>query len=171
MPDSRRAVSTGDMDGRLSGHAFGMVETRGLVGAIEAADAMLKAASVTLVGIERTQAALITVQIAGETAAVRSSVDAGVAAAARVGEVLASHVIPRPSDEVHAMQFGRARETSSASAPSFTGVTTARTVDLEDMTVRELRALARDMDDAPIQGRAIARATKQARMDALRGIV
>lgn len=148
-----------------------MIETRGLVAAIEAADAMLKAASVTLVGIERTVAALITVQITGETAAVRSSVDAGVAAAGRVGEVLSSHVIPRPSDDVRSMQFGDTEETSAVSAPSFTGVTVARTVDLDEMTVRELRALARDLEDAPIQGRAIARATKQELIDALRTVV
>lgn len=145
-----------------------MIETRGLVGAVEAADAMLKAASVTLVGFERTVAALITVQITGETAAVRSSVDAGVAAARRVGEVLSSHVIPRPSDDVRSMQFGAAPETSAASAPSFTGTTVVKSVDLDEMTVRELRALARDLDDAPIQGRAIARATKQELIDALR---
>ncbi|NNF04517.1 MAG: BMC domain-containing protein [Rhodothermales bacterium] len=148
-----------------------MIETRGLVAAVEAADAMLKAASVSLAGIERTQAALITVQITGETAAVRSSVDAGVAAAERVGHVVSSHVIPRPSDDVCAMQFEDTGETYQGSAPSFTGVTTVSSVDLERMTVRELRALARDTEDSPIQGRAIARATKQELLDALRTVI
>lgn len=167
MPASRRAESTPGQ----SRVAYGMIETRGLVGAIEAADAMLKAANVTLVGLERTVAALITVQITGETAAVRASVDAGVAAAQRVGDVLASHVIARPSDDVRAMQFGADPKTSTASSPSFTGSTSAVTVDLDEMTVRELRSLARDLDDAPIQGRAIARATKQELIDALRPLV
>lgn len=167
MPASRRAESTPGHGGM----AYGMIETRGLVGAIEAADAMLKAASVTLVGLERTVAALITVQITGETAAVRSSVDAGVAAARRVGDVLASHVIPRPSDDVCSMQFGANPKSTSASPPTFTGSTSVKSVDLDEMTVRELRALARDLDDAPIQGRAIARATKQELIDALRPVV
>ena len=155
-----------------STHAYGMVETRGLVGALEAADAMLKAADVHLVGIERTQAALVTVQVTGETAAVRSAVDAGVASAGRVGQVLSSHVIPRPSDDVRAMQFGRAEKVLSGTATPFVGATAAREpVDIDSMTVRELRAFARDVEDSPIQGRAIARATKQELLDALRPLV
>jgi microcompartment protein CcmL/EutN len=147
-----------------------MVETRGLIAAIEAADAMLKAASVRFQGMERTTAALVTVQITGETAAVRSSVDAGVAAARRVGEVLSSHVIPRPSEGVHDMQFGKAAETSGSPQPSFTGETSARRVDLDEMTVRDLRSLARETEASPIQGREIARATKQELLDALRPV-
>ncbi len=73
-----------------------MVETRGLVGAIEAADAMCKAANVRLIGREKTNPALITIKIVGETAAVKTAVEAGAAAAARVGELVSTHVIPRP---------------------------------------------------------------------------
>jgi ethanolamine utilization protein EutM len=89
-------------------YALGLIETRGLVGAIEAADAMVKAANVQLVGRERVDAALITVKIVGETAAVRSAVDAGSAAAKRVGELVSSHVIPRPSDEIEDLIFAKA---------------------------------------------------------------
>jgi ethanolamine utilization protein EutM len=89
-------------------YALGLIETRGLVGAIEAADAMVKAANVQLVGKERVDAALITVKIVGETAAVRSAVDAGSAAAKRVGELVSSHVIPRPSQEIEDLIFAKA---------------------------------------------------------------
>ena len=84
----------------MPGKALGMVETRGLVASIEAADAMVKAAKVTLVGKERAKAGLITIMVLGETAAVTSAVDAGVAAAQRVGELVSSHVIPRPDDQM-----------------------------------------------------------------------
>jgi microcompartment protein CcmL/EutN len=79
-------------------YALGMIETKGLVGAIEAADAMTKAAEVTLVGKERTGGGLILVKITGDVAAVRAAVDAGAAAAQRVGELVSTHVIPRPDD-------------------------------------------------------------------------
>ena len=80
--------------------ALGLVETRGLVAAIEAADAMVKAANVTLVGKETTNPALITIKIVGETAAVRSAVDAGSAAAKRVGVLVSTHIIPQPDDQM-----------------------------------------------------------------------
>jgi ethanolamine utilization protein EutM len=80
--------------------AIGMVETRGLVGAIEAADAMLKAATVSLVGLQRAQAGLVMALVTGEVAAVQSATEAGSAAAARVSEVVSVHVIPRPADQL-----------------------------------------------------------------------
>jgi microcompartment protein CcmL/EutN len=83
--------------------ALGLVETRGLVAAIEAADAMVKAANVTLVGKETTNPALITIKIVGETAAVRSAVDAGSAAAKRVGVLVSTHIIPQPDDQMIAL--------------------------------------------------------------------
>jgi len=89
-------------------YALGLVETRGLVGAIEAADAMVKTANVRLIGKERVDAALITIKIVGETAAVRSAVDAGASAAKRVGELISSHVIPRPSDGIEDLIFAKA---------------------------------------------------------------
>jgi len=80
--------------------ALGMVETKGLVGAIEAADAMVKAANVRLVGKEKIGSGLVTVMVRGDVGAVKASVEAGAAAAKRVGELVSVHVIPRPHDEV-----------------------------------------------------------------------
>ena len=79
---------------------MGLVETRGLIGAIEAADAMVKAANVTLIGKEMIGSGLVTVMVRGDVGAVKASVDAGAAAAKRVGELVSVHVIPRPHDDV-----------------------------------------------------------------------
>jgi len=80
----------------MNGDALGMIETRGLVGAIEAADAMVKAANVRLIGYEKIGSAYVTVMVRGDVGAVKAAVDAGAAAAKRVGEVVSVHVIPRP---------------------------------------------------------------------------
>lgn len=80
--------------------ALGMIETRGLVGAIEAADAMVKAANVTLVGKDRAGGGLVTVMVRGDVGAVKAAVEAGADAAKRVGEVVSVHVIARPHSEV-----------------------------------------------------------------------
>ncbi|WP_308462439.1 propanediol utilization microcompartment protein PduA [Clostridium weizhouense] len=76
--------------------ALGMVETKGLVGAIEAADAMVKSANVTLVGYEKIGSGLVTVMVRGDVGAVKAATDAGAAAAQKIGEVVSIHVIPRP---------------------------------------------------------------------------
>lgn len=81
-------------------NALGMIETKGLVGAIEAADAMVKAANVTLVGKEKVGGGLVTVIVRGDVGAVKAATDAGAAAAERVGELISVHVIPRPHTEV-----------------------------------------------------------------------
>ena len=80
--------------------ALGMIETRGLVAAIEAADAMVKAANVTLIGSEKIGSGLVSVMVRGDVGAVKAAVEAGGAAAARLGEVIATHVIPRPHNDV-----------------------------------------------------------------------
>lgn len=80
--------------------ALGMVETRGLVGAIEAADAMVKAANVVLIGSEYVGGGFVTVMVRGDVGAVKAATDAGAAAAKRVGEVVSVHVIPRPHSDV-----------------------------------------------------------------------
>ncbi len=80
--------------------ALGMIETKGLVGSIEAADAMVKAANVTLVGKEHVGGGLVTVLVRGDVGAVKAATDAGAAAAQRVGELVSVHVIPRPHTEV-----------------------------------------------------------------------
>lgn len=80
--------------------ALGMVETKGLVGAIEAADAMVKAAMVELSGTERISAGFVTFFVQGEVGAVKAATDAGAAAARRVGELVSVHVIPRPHEQL-----------------------------------------------------------------------
>ncbi|MDR1249297.1 MAG: propanediol utilization microcompartment protein PduA [Treponema sp.] len=80
----------------MTQEALGMVETKGLVGAIEAADSMTKAANVSLVGYEKIGSGLVTVMVRGDVGAVKAAVDAGSAAAAKVGTVVSTHVIPRP---------------------------------------------------------------------------
>ncbi|HXE81477.1 MAG TPA: BMC domain-containing protein [Vicinamibacterales bacterium] len=82
------------------GEALGMIETRGLVGLIEAADAMVKAANVTIVGWEKVDAGLVTVLVRGDVGSVKAATDAGAAAARRVGELIGVHVIPRPADDL-----------------------------------------------------------------------
>ena len=80
--------------------ALGMVETRGLTAAIEAADAMTKAAEVTLVGTEKIGSGLVTVMVRGDVGAVKAAVEAGESAASKLGELVATHVIPRPHGDV-----------------------------------------------------------------------
>lgn len=80
--------------------ALGMIETKGLIGAIEAADAMVKAADVTLAGKEQIGAGLVTVMVRGDVGAVKAAVEAGAAAAKKVGELYGVHVIARPHSEV-----------------------------------------------------------------------
>lgn len=82
------------------GIALGMIETRGLVGAIEAGDAMVKAARVTLLGKEQIGGGYVTVMVRGDVGAVKAATDAGAAAAERVGELVSVHVIPRPHSDV-----------------------------------------------------------------------
>ena len=83
--------------------ALGMVETRGLVGAIGAADSMVKAANVKLIGKEQIGSGLVTVMVRGDVGAVKASVEAGASAAKRVGELYGVHVIPSPHDDVEAI--------------------------------------------------------------------
>ncbi len=168
--------------------AFGMVETRGLVGAIEAADAMVKTSNVRLVGKERTDPAMITIKIIGETAAVRSAVEAGAAAAARVGQLVSQHVIPRPAEGVEELIFAksflseeeiaalkggeslavRTEEESTddhadnvAFYPPQSNEREAYHAELMAMTVHELRAYARSVKGLSIYGRGISIANKE----------
>ena len=85
---------------RMSQEALGMVETRGLTAAIEAADSMVKAAQVTLIGTEKIGSGLVTVMVRGDVGAVKAAVEAGAANASRLGELVATHVIPRPHQDV-----------------------------------------------------------------------
>lgn len=92
--EERKEVKMAQLD------ALGMIETKGLIGSIEAADAMVKAANVELIGKERVGGGLVTVMVRGDVGAVKAATDAGAAAAQRVGELISVHVIPRPHIEV-----------------------------------------------------------------------
>jgi len=81
-------------------NALGLIETKGYVGCIEAGDAMVKAANVRIIGIERIGEGFVTVLVSGDVGAIKAAVDAGAAAAKRVGEVISIHVIPRPHDDI-----------------------------------------------------------------------
>lgn len=85
---------------KMSHEALGMIETRGLVAAIEAADAMVKAANVELIGTEKIGSGLVSVMVRGDVGAVKSAVEAGGCAATKLGEIIATHVIPRPHGDV-----------------------------------------------------------------------
>ncbi len=87
----------------MTGEALGIVETKGLVGSIEAADAMTKSANVTLVGYEKIGSGLVSTMVRGDVGAVKAAVDAGAAAAEKVGTVVSKHVIPRPHVDVEKM--------------------------------------------------------------------
>ena len=99
------------------GEALGMIETRGLIAMIEASDAMVKAAKVTLVGWEKIGSGYVTAMVRGDVAAVKAATDAGAAAARRVGELIAVHVIPRPHQSLE-----DARESSVSRLRDFTRV-------------------------------------------------
>lgn len=142
--------------------ALGLVETEGLVAGIEAADAMVKAAPVKLVGKEVTVAKLVTIKVVGETGAVHASVAAGVAAAERVGAVFSSHVIPRPHADVEKMTYSLVEP--PVEAPQETGG------DLEAMTVAELRRMARMKSEIGASGREISRASKRDLINMIRSL-
>ncbi len=145
-----------------SGQALGLIETRGLVGAIEAADAGTKAAAVEFVGSEYADAGLVTVYFRGTVAAVRAAVDAGAAGAERVGELVSVHVIPQPHSDLDIISDV---STDSDAPPERATVDPAR---LKTMRVVELRKAARRVREFPIKGREIARANREEILDGFR---
>jgi ethanolamine utilization protein EutM len=90
----------------MAGEALGLIETRGLVGAIEAADAMVKAANVHLLSVQKVGGGLVTVMVRGDVGAVKAATEAGAEAARTIGELVSVHVIPRPHAEVDAVLAG-----------------------------------------------------------------
>lgn len=144
--------------------ALGLVETRGLVGALEAADAGTKAADVRLLGTERADAGLVTVKFLGEVAAVKAAVDAGAAAAQRVGQLVAVHVIPRPHEEL-----GPVAEDDEGSDAPIARERLDRE-QLEQLKVVELRSLARRIATFPLKGRDVARAGRDELLAAFRAL-
>ncbi len=152
------------VDRGWSQEALGLVETRGLVGALEAADAGVKAADVRLLGTERADAGLVAVKFLGDVAAVKAAVDAAAAAAQRVGQLVAVHVIARPHEDIGPV----AEDDEGSDAP----LTRDRISDaqLEELKVVELRSLARRVDNFPIKGRDVARAGRDELLAAFRAL-
>ena len=148
--------------------ALGLIETKGLVGAIEAADAGLKAANVELLGSERADAGLVTVMFGGDVAAVRAACDAGAAAAGRVGQLVGVHVIPRPHPGLAAIEAdespGRAARVAGVPNGGFdlSALERAKVVDLRDM--------ARRVPNFPLKGRDVARASREELLAAFRSL-
>jgi microcompartment protein CcmL/EutN len=143
--------------------ALGLVETRGLVGAVEAADAMTKTADVRLVGYEVSSGGLICVKIVGEVAAVKSAVEEASNRAARIGELVSIHVIPRPDGELE----------ESIDAVTIPGSEEAvqynnDTMNLDFLSVTELRKIARETKGITIKGREISKANKNKLIKAIR---
>ncbi len=140
-------------------NALGLLETRGLVAAIEGADAMVKAANVKLLAKEYSGGGLVIILISGETGAVKSAVNAGAAAAEKIGELVGTHIIPRPdtftAEMIRQLIPGNA-ETSENSDR------------LESMTVNELRKIARDNPDIQLSGREISSASKETLLQLLK---
>lgn len=158
-------------------YALGMVETRGLVGSIEAADVMVKTANVRILDSEYIRNGFVTVKCIGEVAAVKAAVDAAAAAAQRVGHLIATHVIPRPAEEIESILRSTSLKTAAPEAnqapkPKPPAV---ETIDmfmasgdddeykeqLDAMTVHQLRTLAREVGGLSIAGRQISKANKK----------
>lgn len=163
-------------------YALGMVETRGLVGSIEAADVMVKTANVRLLDAEYIRNGYVTVKCVGEVAAVKAAVDAAATAAQRVGQLISSHVIPRPAADVEPIMRkadkglgpvapepdpAPAKKKSVPSVSDMPDMFQASAEDeryraqLEAMTVAQLRTLARKLGGLSIYGRQISKADKK----------
>lgn len=153
--------------------ALGMIETKGLVAAVEAADAMVKAANVALIGKEHVGGGLVTVMVRGDVGAVKAATDAGAAAAARVGELISVHVIARPHEELEPILPvsedktsvpGETTEPESSVKPAAEAAAPAAPIvenaDIESMSVVQLRKFARSMKEFPIEGREISKANR-----------
>ncbi len=167
--------------------ALGMIETRGLVAAIEAADAMVKAANVTLSCKEHVGGGLVTVMVRGDVGAVKAATDAGAAAAERVGELLSVHVIPRPHAELEDLLAGPTPSPDAPPAPDpepqrapvasteieqeeevVMDLDSLTDADLEGLAVVRLRAVARQMNLGSMTRKEIRFAKKEELLSAIR---
>jgi len=136
--------------------ALGLVETQGFVGAVEAADAALKAADVSLIRYELSTGGLVTVEFAGDVAAVQAAVEAGAAAASRVGQLISKHVIPRPHEELKKIIPSESGAVAPSSEPSHPPLPE----EVRSMTVVQLRKLARSLKGVGLSGRQISQARR-----------
>lgn len=149
-------------------YALGMIETKGLVAAIEAADTACKAANVKLIGKEYIGGGYVTIKIIGEVAAVKAAVDAGATSAQRVGELISVHVIPRPIDDLEMLIYPEKISKHISNDPShFDTIELPETRSpeelrsyLENLSVMQLRSLARKIEEIDLTGREISKATK-----------
>jgi ethanolamine utilization protein EutM len=125
VKDGSGLESGSDKEGLMASatlEALGMIETKGFVALVEASDAMVKAANVDLVGWEKIGSGLVTAFVAGDVAAVKAAVDAGAAAASRIGEVVSVQVIPRPHEDLGGvLTFAKASSTTSSKTPKSDG--------------------------------------------------
>lgn len=157
-----------------SRRALGMIETRGRVGASEAADAMAKAAFVDVLGTETIGGGWTTVFVRGDVGAVKAALDAGKAAAEKVGELVSVHIIPRPHEDLEPLlpaspeppRVSIPWEGGIAGTPAPSGMEewpqrADGTVDLERLSVPELRRYARTLPDFPLRGREISMADRE----------
>jgi microcompartment protein CcmL/EutN len=142
----------------MSRNALGLIETMGFVGVTEAADAAVKAAAVEIAVVEKVDGGLVSVQLLGDVAAVQAAVQAGAAAAERVGQLLTQHVIPNPHEDLF-RAFHRAPGGTRDSGG--TEGSLPDDIDLESLSVTELRRLARMASGLTIQGREISRANRE----------
>ena len=159
------------------GAALGLVETRGLIGVIEAADAATKAAAVDIISIERAKGGLVQVAFAGDVASVKEAVTAASERAAGVGELVSSHVIARPDSAVWKLLTGNSEDTVQEKTDDETvtdippstpdnGSHAMEIADLADLPVRELRRRARSFEGIDMSGREISSASKAELLEA-----
>ena len=140
--------------------AIGLIETRGLVGVVEAADAAVKSAPVELLGIKRVGAGLVSTHFRGEVAAVQVAVQAGVEAARKVSEVISHRVIPAPHLDIENLLLHQPQAATPPTQPS--------PDELEGLPVARLRQLVRQLPHAQLKGRQISRANKETLLRELR---
>ena len=145
-------------------NALGMIETRGLVGSLEASDAMVKASTVLLLGKEYVGGGHATVFCRGEVGAVKAALDSGAMAAKRVGELLSVHMIAKPDSQIDAIL----PTPEWVWIPPWNPSGVLRRFDPETLTVAELRKLARDLPRVTLSGREISKADKDTRVAVVR---
>ncbi len=144
--------------------ALGLIETRGFIGVVEAADAAVKAADVVLADFEISTGGMVMIKLVGDVAAVKAAVDAGAAAAERVGMLVSKHVIPRPyGDVLKVMGLDNPPAKEVPEEPREN-----RDYDLDSMTVVELRKIAREIEGIEIRGREVSKASKDQLIAAIR---
>ncbi|MDA0337002.1 MAG: BMC domain-containing protein [bacterium] len=163
----------------MSDSAIGLIETRGLIGVLEAADTAAKAADIQLLGVERTGGGLVCVRFRGDTASVQAAVSAASEAVRRVAELVSAHVIPSPAIDIEhllaavpapSLQAPGSRFQAPGSRQPVVDSSATLAEDLQFLPVARLRQLARKTPGMALQGRQISRANKDQLLDALRAV-